>query len=57
MENLQKLREENVELKKALAFLMNGALIKKLSEVIERINNREYISEEEFFNDSLQEDA
>lgn len=57
MENLQELREENLELKKALVFLMDRALIKKLSEALERINSGEYISEEEFFKDSPQEDA
>ena len=57
MENIQKLKEENIELKKALVFLMNKALIRKLSEALERINSGEYISEEEFFKDSHQEDA
>ena len=57
MENVQRLREENLELKKALFFLMNKALIKRLSEALERINSGEYISEEEFFSDSHQEDA
>ncbi len=57
MENIQKLKEENYELRKALAFLMNLALVKKLSEALERINSGEYVSEEEFFSDSAQEDA
>ena len=57
MENLQKLREENLELKKVLVFLMNKALIRKLSEALERINSGEHVSEEEFFIDSLQEES
>jgi len=57
MENIQKLREENLELKKALTLLLNRALIKKLSDALVRINNGDYISEEEFFRDSPQEDA
>ena len=57
MENLQKLREENLELKKALFFLMNRALIKRLSEALERINSGEYVSEKEFFSGSHREDA
>ena len=52
MENIQKLKEENLELKKALVFLMSKALIKKLSESLNRINSGEYVSEEEFFKDS-----
>jgi len=56
MEDMQKLREENLELKKALAFLMNKALVKKLSEALERINSGEYVTEEEFFS-SHQKDA
>ena len=57
MENLQRLREENTELKKALILLMNKVLIKKLSDALERVNNGEYVSEEEFFRGSSQEDA
>jgi len=33
------------------------SLIKKLSEALEGINSGEYVSEEEFFSDSPQEDA
>jgi len=57
MENLQKLKEENIELKRALAVCMNSIFIKKLLEALERINRGEFISEEEFFSDSSQEDV
>ena len=57
MKNMQELEHENIELKKALYVLMNKALIKKLSEAFNRINNGDYVSEEEFFNDSPQENA
>ena len=52
MEILEKLREENEELKRVLAILINRELIKKLSKALHRINNGDYVSEEEFFNDS-----
>jgi hypothetical protein len=55
MENVQKLKEENIRLRKALALCINKPLIKKLSEALERINNGDYISEGEFFKDSPQE--
>jgi len=48
MENIQRLREENLELKRALVFLMSKALIKRLSESLNKINSGDYISEEEF---------
>lgn len=57
MENIEELREENIELKRALVFLMNRALIKKLSEALERIDSGEFVSEDEFFSDSPREDA
>ena len=57
MKNMQELEHENIELKKALYVLMNKALIKKLSEAFNRINNGDYVSEEEFFMDSPQENA
>lgn len=57
METLRRLKEENIELKKALSICMNVSLIKKLSEALERINNGEYISEDEFFSSSPQEDV
>ncbi|MEK6823996.1 MAG: hypothetical protein AABY06_03075 [Nanoarchaeota archaeon] len=49
---MENLREENVELKRTLAILMNKTLVKKLSEALERINSGEYVSEEEFFKSS-----
>lgn len=54
MESIQQLEQENHELKRALALLMNKPLIKKISEAIERINSNEYLTEEEFFKDSPQ---
>jgi len=36
---------------------MNIALVKKLKKAIDRINSGDYITEEEFFKDSPQEDA
>jgi len=54
MENLQQLREENIELKKALALLMNKELIKNLSDSLERVESGDYLTEEEFFSDSPQ---
>jgi hypothetical protein len=56
METLQNLREENIQLKRALAFCINKPLVKRLAEALERINKGEYLSEEEFFKDSPQED-
>ena len=53
----ERLRNENVELKMALAVLMNKALIKRLAEALERINSGEYVSEEEFFKNSPQESS
>lgn len=40
---------ENSELKRALALSVNQPLIKKLKEALDRIENGEYVSEEEFF--------
>ena len=57
MESLQRLREENIELRRMLVILMNKALIKKLSEALQRVNSGDYVSEEEFFSHSPQEDA
>ena len=56
METLQNLKEENIQLRKALAMCVNKPLIKKLAEALERIQNGEYLSEEEFFMNSPQED-
>ena len=44
--------DENKALRRALALSLNNHLIKKLKEALDRINNGEYISEEEFFNNS-----
>ena len=51
---MESLKEENLELKKALAVLMNKALVQELTEALKRINSGEYISEKEFFKSSLQ---
>jgi len=51
---IEELKEENNELKRALAVCMNNSLIKELHEAIERINSGEYVSEEEFFKNSPQ---
>ena len=54
---IERLRDKNAELKKALAVLMNKELVKKLAEALERINSGEYVSEEEFFKNSPQESS
>ena len=51
MEN-QALIEENEQLKRAIAVLLNKKLITELNEALERINNGDYITEEEFFKNS-----
>ena len=51
---IENLRDENEELKRALALLMNRELVKKLIEALKRINLGEYVSEEEFFSYSRQ---
>ena len=51
---VSQLMEENMELKRAVALLMNKSLIKKISEALRRISSAEYISEEEFFKNSPQ---
>ena len=52
--SVERLKEENKELKKALSLCLNKPLIKRLSEAVRRIDNGEYYSEEEFFKSSLQ---
>jgi hypothetical protein len=52
MEVMERLEEENRQLKLALSFLMNKSLVRELSDALNRINNGEYITEEEFFSDS-----
>ncbi len=54
MENIEELREENQELKRALSICMNKPLIRELHEAIERIDSGEYVSEENFFKSSPQ---
>ena len=54
METIEGLKEENHELKRALAICMNEPLIRQLNEAIIRIDNGEYVSEEEFFKSSPQ---
>lgn len=49
---MENLREENMELKRALTILMNKTFVQELIEALERINSGEYISEEEFFKNS-----
>jgi len=51
---VKNLREENEELKRAMAILMNKELVKDLSDALKRVNSGDYVSEEEFFRDSPQ---
>ncbi len=46
---MDNLKAENEELKRALAISLNKRLVKKLEDALERMNNGEYISEGEFF--------
>jgi len=50
--NIEELKEENEQLKKVLNVCLNKSLIKDLTGAMQRINNGEYLSEEEFFKDS-----
>lgn len=52
METIQQVKQENIELKKALAISMNKPLIKKMVAALIRIKQGHYIAEEEFFKDS-----
>ena len=52
--SVERLKEENKELKVALSLCLNEPLIKRLSEAIKRIDSGEYYSEEEFFKNSPQ---
>ena len=52
MENIERLRTENMQLKRALSVLMKKSLIRELVEAMHRIDSGEYVSEEEFFRDS-----
>lgn len=49
---MEKLREENDELRRVLSVLINRELVRKLSRALKRIKSGDYISEEEFFRDS-----
>ncbi len=40
---------ENEELKRALALSLNKPLVKRLKSALDRVNNGDYVSEEEFF--------
>lgn len=46
---LNNLRKENQDLKEVIAVALNKPLLKQLNEALERINNDEYVTEEEFF--------
>lgn len=49
---LEKLKQENKELKQALSVCLNKPLVKRLAEAMQRIDSGEYLTEEEFFKDS-----
>lgn len=49
---IEKLKEENKELKRALSIYLNKPLVKRLLDAMERIDSGEYLTEEEFFKDS-----
>ena len=51
-EKEQKLREENKNLKKALAVCLNKPLMKQINNALVRIDKGEYISEAEFLRSS-----
>lgn len=44
---------ENEELKRALALSLNKPLVKRLKSALDRVNNGDYVSEEEFFRNQL----
>ena len=48
----QKMKQENRDLKKALAICINKPLIKRLAEAEKRISRGEYVSEKQFFKGS-----
>jgi len=48
---LNNLKKENQDLKEIIALALNKPLLKQLNESIVRINNGEYVTEEEFFKD------
>jgi len=49
-QKIRKLMIENEELKRNLALSLNKDIVKRLNESLRRINNGEFVSEEEFFN-------
>jgi len=49
---VEMLREENMQLKRALAVCMNWPLIRRLDAAMQRIDSDEFVGEEEFFRDS-----
>ncbi len=49
---VEELRAENELLKRALAVSMNKPLVKKLALALKRINEGDYVTEEEFFKSS-----
>ncbi len=51
---IENLKDENAELKRALALLMNRELVRRLIQALKRIESGDYISEEEFFSHSHQ---
>ena len=52
-EIINRLQNENLELKKVLSFLLNESLVNNLIESLNRINAGDYVNEEEFFMNSL----
>ena len=52
MESMERLMDENMQLKQALALLMNRALIKELLMALKRIRSGDFTTEKEFFNNS-----
>ena len=48
----QSLIEENEQLKKAIAVLLNKKLMSEINEALSRIENGEFVSEDDFFKNS-----
>ena len=51
---MERLKQENQDLKNVLGVCLNKPLLKELTEAMQRINNGKYLTEEEFFKDSPQ---
>jgi len=49
---LQKLRKENMELKRTLSVCLDKPWVKELVKALDDIKNGKYVTEEEFFKDS-----